>query len=142
MPESSNTVSQAQGSRTPGPEQQNKVSCRTTGASMRQTGRGIDIDVCAKALFHKMNHESGSKKNTPEKQMLVGERAMLNDPTVIILMYLILPLWLAAGFADWLCHRASHIETTTGAKDLCFIYSCSRRSGCLCSPPCSWKSMV
>ena len=30
---------------------------------------------------------------------------MLNDPTVIILMYFILPLWLAAGFADW---RRSH----------------------------------
>jgi hypothetical protein len=42
---------------------------------------------------------------------------MLNDPTVIILMYFILPLWLAAGFADWLCHRATHIETTTGAKE-------------------------
>jgi hypothetical protein len=42
---------------------------------------------------------------------------MLKDPTVIILMYFILPLWLAAGFADWLCHRATHIETTTGAKE-------------------------
>jgi hypothetical protein len=42
---------------------------------------------------------------------------MLNDPTVIILMYFILPLWLMAGFADWLCHRASHIETTSGAKE-------------------------
>jgi hypothetical protein len=42
---------------------------------------------------------------------------MLNDPTVIILMYFILPLWLVAGFADWLCHRATHIETTTGAKE-------------------------
>jgi hypothetical protein len=42
---------------------------------------------------------------------------MLSDPTVLILMYLILPVWLLAGFADWLCHRASHIETTTGAKE-------------------------
>jgi hypothetical protein len=42
---------------------------------------------------------------------------MLSDPTVLILMYFILPVWLAAGFADWLCHRASHIETTTGAKE-------------------------
>jgi hypothetical protein len=32
-------------------------------------------------------------------------------------MYFVLPLWLAAGFADWLCHRATHIETTTGAKE-------------------------
>lgn len=42
---------------------------------------------------------------------------MLSDPTAIILMYFILPIWLIAGFADWLCHRASHIETTTGAKE-------------------------
>ena len=45
---------------------------------------------------------------------------MLNDPVVLILMYFILPLWLAAGFADWLCHRASHIETTSGAKESVF----------------------
>lgn len=42
---------------------------------------------------------------------------MLSDPTVLILMYFILPVWLLAGFADWLCHRASHIESTTGAKE-------------------------
>jgi hypothetical protein len=42
---------------------------------------------------------------------------MLSDPTVLILMYFVLPLWLLAGFADWLCHRAWHIETTTGAKE-------------------------
>lgn len=42
---------------------------------------------------------------------------MLSDPTVIILMYFVLPLWLVAGCADWLCHRASHIESTTGAKE-------------------------
>ncbi|SHH71083.1 diguanylate cyclase [Pollutimonas bauzanensis] len=42
---------------------------------------------------------------------------MLNDPLVLILMYFILPLWLLAGFADWLCHRASHIESTSGPKE-------------------------
>jgi hypothetical protein len=42
---------------------------------------------------------------------------MLSDPTVLILMYFILPVWLLAGFADWLCHRASHTETTTGPKE-------------------------
>ncbi|MDB6089028.1 MAG: hypothetical protein JWN85_1812 [Gammaproteobacteria bacterium] len=40
-----------------------------------------------------------------------------SDPTRLILLYFILPLWLSAGFADWLCHRASHIETTTGAQE-------------------------
>ena len=42
---------------------------------------------------------------------------MLSDPMVLILMYFLLPVWLIAGFADWLCHRATHIETTTGAKE-------------------------
>jgi hypothetical protein len=37
--------------------------------------------------------------------------------TQYVLMYFVLPLWLAAGFADYLCHRASHIESTSGAKE-------------------------
>jgi len=32
-------------------------------------------------------------------------------------MYFVLPLWLAAGFADYLCHRATHIERTSGWKE-------------------------
>ena len=39
------------------------------------------------------------------------------DVTQNVLMYFVLPLWLAAGFADWLCHRASNIATTSGAKE-------------------------
>ena len=42
------------------------------------------------------------------------------DPAEVtrsILMYFILPLWLAAGFADYLCHRAAHIERTSGVKE-------------------------
>jgi hypothetical protein len=34
-----------------------------------------------------------------------------------VLMYFVLPLWLAAGFADYLCHRAASIETTSGWKE-------------------------
>lgn len=33
------------------------------------------------------------------------------------LMYFVLPLWLVAGFADYLCHRMSNIATTAGAKE-------------------------
>lgn len=42
---------------------------------------------------------------------------MLSDPAVLVLMYFILPLWFVAGLADWLCHRASNIQSTTGAKE-------------------------
>lgn len=34
-----------------------------------------------------------------------------------MLRYFVLPLWLAAGFADYLCHRAVHIERTSGWKE-------------------------
>ena len=33
------------------------------------------------------------------------------------LMNIVLPVWLAAGVADWICHRATSIETTTGPKE-------------------------
>jgi hypothetical protein len=33
------------------------------------------------------------------------------------LMGFVLPLWLTAGVADWICHRGSDIETTTGTKE-------------------------
>jgi hypothetical protein len=39
------------------------------------------------------------------------------EVTRYALMYFVLPLWLLAGFADWLCHRASSISTTSGAKE-------------------------
>jgi hypothetical protein len=35
----------------------------------------------------------------------------------IVLMYFVLPVWLAAGFADYLCHRATSIEHTSGWKE-------------------------
>ena len=34
-----------------------------------------------------------------------------------ILMYLVVPLWLAAGIADYACHRAALIERTSGPKE-------------------------
>jgi hypothetical protein len=46
-------------------------------------------------------------------------REMTMDPNAAqtVLMYFVLPLWLAAGFADYLCHRAASIETTSGWKE-------------------------
>jgi hypothetical protein len=34
-----------------------------------------------------------------------------------LLLYAVPPAWLAAGLADWLCHRATRIEDTAGAKE-------------------------
>ncbi len=38
-------------------------------------------------------------------------------PSILILLYFIMPLWLLVGFADWLCHRAARIESTAGASE-------------------------
>jgi hypothetical protein len=42
---------------------------------------------------------------------------MQAEAAQIVLMYFVLPVWLAAGFADYLCHRAASIETTSGWKE-------------------------
>lgn len=37
--------------------------------------------------------------------------------TGFLLLYVLLPLWLAAGLADWACHRATAIERSSGIKE-------------------------
>ena len=34
-----------------------------------------------------------------------------------LMLYVFLPLWGIAGFADWCCHRATRIEHTSGLKE-------------------------
>lgn len=34
-----------------------------------------------------------------------------------VLVYVVLPLWVVAGFVDYLCHRASRIEAATGTDE-------------------------
>ncbi len=34
-----------------------------------------------------------------------------------LLLYFLLPLWIGAGLADWVCHRLSHIEKTSGIQE-------------------------
>jgi hypothetical protein len=41
----------------------------------------------------------------------------MSDPTQALLLYFIMPVWFLAGLADWLCHRATDIQHTTGAKE-------------------------
>ncbi|GAC15943.1 hypothetical protein [Aliiglaciecola lipolytica] len=41
----------------------------------------------------------------------------MTDPTLAILMYFVVPIWLLAGIVDWFCHRRSNIAQTSGAKE-------------------------
>ena len=38
-------------------------------------------------------------------------------PVWDVLVYVVLPLWVLAGFADYLCHRATQIEHANGVKE-------------------------
>lgn len=46
---------------------------------------------------------------------------MADDPTRLLvfnaLLYLALPMWVIFGFLDYLCHRATRIETTSGLRE-------------------------
>ncbi|MBG9387602.1 diguanylate cyclase [Caenimonas aquaedulcis] len=41
----------------------------------------------------------------------------MHDPALSLLMYVAFPLWVAAGFADWTCHRRTDIARTSGWKE-------------------------
>jgi hypothetical protein len=40
-----------------------------------------------------------------------------DDLLLKLILYGLLPLWGISGFIDWLCHRATRIETTSGIKE-------------------------
>jgi hypothetical protein len=42
---------------------------------------------------------------------------MTESPAWYLLVYLVLPAWLLAGFADYLCHRIQRIEHANGVKE-------------------------
>jgi hypothetical protein len=35
----------------------------------------------------------------------------------LLLLLVVIPVWIAAGTADYLCHRAAHIESTSGPRE-------------------------
>src|SRR4051812_41352101 len=41
----------------------------------------------------------------------------MQEAATFILMYLVLPLWIAAGLADWNCHRRTGIAVSSGLNE-------------------------
>jgi hypothetical protein len=35
----------------------------------------------------------------------------------VLLIFIVLPVWMLSGFADWACHRATRIESTSGLAE-------------------------
>src|SRR5437763_487955 len=47
----------------------------------------------------------------------VGRIAGVEGATRRLLQYAVVPLWVGAGLADWVCHRRTSIETTAGTQE-------------------------
>jgi hypothetical protein len=41
----------------------------------------------------------------------------MQEAALWILMFLVFPVWVATGFAEWCSHRATHIERTSGIRE-------------------------
>ena len=41
----------------------------------------------------------------------------MQEPASLFLAYVAFPLWVAAGFADWICHLRTGIAQTSGLKE-------------------------
>jgi hypothetical protein len=57
------------------------------------------------------------KRKLDESMKRSESRRVADEATRRYLTYLILPVWSAAGFFDWLWHRQTKIETTSGVKE-------------------------
>jgi hypothetical protein len=49
-----------------------------------------------------------------EARVVVGDTKQL---LINLILYGLLPLWGITGFIDWICHRWSHVESTSGLKE-------------------------
>lgn len=75
----------------------------TLGAAALSLGAGL-------YAWHRSQNATAAPEQSPQTTQAARN-------TRNVLQYFLIPLWTAAGIADWLCHRASKIERTTGVKE-------------------------
>jgi hypothetical protein len=47
----------------------------------------------------------------------LGSKDEIDEGTRRLLQYVVVPLWIGAGLADWACHRHTRIEQTAGLQE-------------------------
>lgn len=62
-----------------------------------------------------LSNRSGLTRRSRSTRALSREAA--DDAARRYLMYVVMPVWSLAGFLDWLWHRQTKIETTSGTKE-------------------------
>ena len=72
------------------------------------------------------NARAGKEQIDPPPGPLKEDGRRLIRRTI---QYFLVPVWLAAGVADWWCHKRSRIEGTTGMKESLMHLLCNPPSG-------------
>jgi hypothetical protein len=88
------------------------------GVSALAIAAGIAWFVCRRSRTSDAE-SPGTGIPTLRHDRIALTRRRPDEPEITrnFLMYFIVPLWTSAGVADWLCHRASRIEETSGTKE-------------------------
>jgi hypothetical protein len=68
-------------------------------------------------LLRNKRWSSGARGGHRSRRAAEQSRQAADQTTRRYLMYMIMPVWTAAGFLDWLWHRQTKIETTSGTKE-------------------------
>jgi hypothetical protein len=69
------------------------------------------------ALLGSMSSSSTGRRRSRRKAERELSRQAADQATRRYLMYMIMPVWAVSGFLDWLWHRQTKIETTSGVKE-------------------------
>jgi len=83
---------------------------RKSLCSMLVAGAGLAFLAAKGSSFKATPGARGAAPNRNES------RQKTDEATRRYLMYIIMPIWSLTGFLDWLWHRQTKIETTSGVK--------------------------
>jgi hypothetical protein len=77
-------------------------------------GAGVGLVLMGRKALSSSADPGHRRRIAAEREQ---SRQAADDAARRYLMYIIMPVWSLAGFLDWLWHRQTKIETTSGAKE-------------------------
>jgi hypothetical protein len=86
---------------------------RFTRVTLTAAGIAVAAGLLARRRSRKASRQPRPFRNAAE----LGLDREARHLTRSAIQYFVVPVWTAAGVADWLCHRATKIEKTTGLKE-------------------------
>jgi hypothetical protein len=106
------------------PSRLRELADKWLGGPIRMTrkslGSALLVSSALLGLFNRAKRSSVKKqkgRRSPTPNWRGGSRAATDDVARRFLLYAVMPVWSVAGFLDWLWHKQTKIETTSGVKE-------------------------